>query len=237
MKETFIPSAYREDKVNEAPDSNYVNILDRVQTQDRTLWDGILHALEETSRLNREEPHPRIPEEMFRKIYLPMFAGVEEDKRAIKVDYHSWMGVAGDHRTPVDVVDAQGKVLFTVPPIFPDTTKTLVLPPKTDDGRTFNGVMAYASEVARNFPQQGLVAMQAARESFLPNTQLNQVQEYMLLWAPVLGFYGFLEHVEPVIDVHYTLYGYSKYKGTKGNGKEIRSTSSEEDMDDMFSWD
>ena len=236
MNEPFIPSALREDYTQDGQEKNgYVNILERIQNNERTHWDSILNEVEEDARDLRNLPHPSIPEEMFRKIYLPMFAGVEEEKRVIKVDYHSWMGVSGDHRTPVDVVDTQGKVLFTVPPIFPDTTQSLKIQPPARDGRSFQMVQQYAGEVARNFPQQGAVVLQAGREALMPKTELTQVEEYMLLWAPMLGFYGFLEHVEPTIDVHYTLYGYSKYKGAKG--KTTQTTIKTEDVDDMLDWD
>ena len=66
-----------------------------------------------------KEPVKRIPENVFREIFLPVFAGLDPDleKRTGEFTAH-WAGVVGSPMEPADIVDVQGNKLFTVPPLY-----------------------------------------------------------------------------------------------------------------------
>lgn len=69
-----------------------------------------------------KEPVKRIPENVFREIFLPVFAGLDPDleKRTGEFTAH-WAGVVGSAMEPADIVDVQGNKLFTVPPLYDNT--------------------------------------------------------------------------------------------------------------------
>jgi len=61
------------------------------------------------------EPDVKVPEHVFREIFLPVFSGqLKEDKDFIA----HWIGLVGSPVSSADVVDPQGNVLFKVPPIY-----------------------------------------------------------------------------------------------------------------------
>jgi hypothetical protein len=61
-------------------------------------------------------PRPQIPEEVFTVLFLPYFSGqVVPEGRNVMAE---WISAAGSAMADVDVVDTDGNVVFTVPPIF-----------------------------------------------------------------------------------------------------------------------
>lgn len=80
-------------------------------------------------------PRPRIVEESFKYWFLPYFSG---DQNAPQLQGRNvvadWIGVAGTAMSEVDVVDAQGNVLFAVPALF--DTNMLEIASRTP-GRSF----------------------------------------------------------------------------------------------------
>ncbi len=57
-----------------------------------------------------------IPEDLFKYFFLPIFLGETDnvDGRTLS----TWVALAGGQYNPVNVIDANRNVLFTVPPIF-----------------------------------------------------------------------------------------------------------------------
>lgn len=55
----------------------------------------------------------QIPVELFKRAGLPLLLSTDEE-----VDISAWVAVAGNPQKSVDVVDSNGKVLYTVPPII-----------------------------------------------------------------------------------------------------------------------
>ena len=59
----------------------------------------------------------KFPEVLFVEFFLPFFAG--EVPATDDINYETWIAkVAGGERMPVDIVDAEGKVLYRVPELF-----------------------------------------------------------------------------------------------------------------------
>lgn len=62
-------------------------------------------------------PRAQFPEALFVQWFIPLWAGEIEPSEMMNT--YTWINkVAGDERTPVDIVDEQGEVLFTVPPLL-----------------------------------------------------------------------------------------------------------------------
>ena len=62
-------------------------------------------------------PRAQFPEALFVQWFIPLWAGEIEPSEMMNT--YTWINkVAGDERTPVDIVDEHGEVLFTVPPLL-----------------------------------------------------------------------------------------------------------------------
>lgn len=61
----------------------------------------------------RNFENPKIPEEEFKRIWLPLFAGLSGPP-----PIERWLYVAGSAFTEVDVISATGEKLYSVPPLL-----------------------------------------------------------------------------------------------------------------------
>lgn len=61
----------------------------------------------------------KFPEVYFVEHFLPMFAMMKPQTQ--DVNYNTWLDIAGGDRYPVDIVNEEGTVLFTVPPMMDDS--------------------------------------------------------------------------------------------------------------------
>uniref|UniRef100_A0AAU7PF67 Uncharacterized protein n=1 Tax=Burkholderia phage vB_BgluM-SURPRISE13 TaxID=3159457 RepID=A0AAU7PF67_9VIRU len=69
------------------------------------------------NQLTQIEMNSKFPEELFVEHFLPLFTG--EVQPTMQVNYTTWLEkVAGGEKVAVDIVDANGNTLFTVPPLF-----------------------------------------------------------------------------------------------------------------------
>lgn len=75
---------------------------------------GADYEVEALDTLSKMESKAAVPESVFVKEYLPLFAG--ESKNA-EVDISKWLDVAGNAYRSVDVIK-DNEVLFTVPPLL-----------------------------------------------------------------------------------------------------------------------
>lgn len=69
------------------------------------------------SQLQAAAPKSQFPEELFIEHFLPLFA--DEIKPTPELNVRTWIDkVAGGETVPVEIIDSEGKVLFTVPAMF-----------------------------------------------------------------------------------------------------------------------
>lgn len=61
--------------------------------------------------------HGKLPEPLFVKHFLPVFAG-EVSSKENQQALGNWISIAGTPMNEVDIIDNTGKVLFSVPPLF-----------------------------------------------------------------------------------------------------------------------
>ena len=110
-----------------------------------------------------EEAIPSIPEAEFTYRYLPLFMGEYTEKEAPKV-ISAWIKIATTPTSPVHVVDTDGEVLFTVPPLV-DTSRLEI---------TDNDHFAYAAAILNTYrtnqPERGAVMFEAETKNALANS-------------------------------------------------------------------
>lgn len=175
------------------------------------------------------QPNKRISEDYFRRIYLPLFTNIPEEKMNVKVSKADWFGVSGGPNFAVDVVDKHGQVLFTVPPINSLHIRVMGETPR------YSQVLQRAQEYGQNYPKQAENMWSSSLAKLAGSEDLNAREEVMLAWARIFGFYGFLANVEPVIDVA-SYYGISP----RQNGAKPATTVKQEEtasLDDTIIWD
>ncbi len=99
--------------------------LQRVQSQMISSLVKDAHAVLVTGPAARK----KLPEQIFKSTFLPMFAGQETHP---DITVGVWISIAGTPFAEVDIIDEQGQTLFSVPPIFErsivDSTKGFDVP-------------------------------------------------------------------------------------------------------------
>lgn len=143
-----------------------------------------------------KEPNRRIPENVFREIFLPVFAGLDPDmeKRTQEFTAH-WAGVVGSAMEPADVVDVQGNKLFTVPPLY-DSSRLMVDEKGSGTG-SYRHIFGSLIENASVNPTAAAGEFSAAASD-----KLNRIIKSEPLtnnpWGEVFSFYGLIEKQDSV---------------------------------------
>jgi hypothetical protein len=135
--------------------------------------------------------HPQLPEEIFRKQFLPLFTtGVPDDVRPALITY--WIGIAATPWNPVDIIDRQGQILFTVPSLYArDVINTKDGDPSHSYGNIF---MNYELQMS-NIPIQAQRYFQNALEGKFTDTvnQSPDVTEEERIWTAIFQHYGLMK--------------------------------------------
>lgn len=183
------------------------SILDHITTSKLQEFDRDLDAVVEMLQMKEDVPNARIPEDIFRRAYLPMFAGIPEEKWPVAgITLNNWYGVSGGPHFEVDVIDTKGNVLFTVPPIVPPPS-TRAMAKFAEDGHGVGSAFNKAREVGRNIPIEGEIIARQEVQRIQPRFSRRYENDYRMRWAPIFGYYGFLSNVKPTIDVASYYYG------------------------------
>ena len=140
-----------------------------------------------------KEPPKRVPENVFREIFLPVFAGLDPDleKKTHEFTAH-WAGIVGSQMESAQVVNMQGETLFTVPPIC-DTSRLV-------DTKGVVGKDSYKN-IFGNLVDSVTVNPQAAIGEFTmaASKRLNAALKHDEIppsenpWMPVFAFYGLVQ--------------------------------------------
>lgn len=98
----------------------------------------------------------KLPEDLFVTYFLPLFAGLETHP---DVNIGRWVSIAGTPFAEVDIINPQGHVLFTIPPIFErnviDTTKEVEMSIKQITS-TYELLLNQSPHRALSFLEHGL---------------------------------------------------------------------------------
>lgn len=91
--------------------SEKIGVID--EENERQFIRGMIDAI--------QEPPVKIPEAVFREIFLPYFIGSKiPDANSNPVAH--WAGLVGGATEPADVIDVKGDVIYRVPPLY-DTAR------------------------------------------------------------------------------------------------------------------
>lgn len=102
-------------------------------------------------RVIEDQDVPRLPERIFKEVFLPLFCGDAENP--YKATFSTWYQFSGSPYTPVDVIDTAGRVLFRVPPILDKTA----INSNPDVRLSIFDVIATSEQLSKIHPNQGRV--------------------------------------------------------------------------------
>lgn len=138
------------------------------------------------------EPKTRIPEPVFREIFLPFFTGEKQASRQEDAFAH-WAGIVGSASEPVDVVNVKGEVLFEVPPMYDTSLLRQARDPndRSNFGSIFQ-VFAEQSNLHYALGQSHLAKELGPKLKFLTKEGAPGHS-----WLPVLQHYGLIEKDAP----------------------------------------
>ncbi len=142
------------------------------------------------------EPVKNIPENVFREIFLPVFAGLSPDQENRIGDFTAhWVGIVGSPTEPANIVNMQGDVLFKVPPIY-DTSRMNqegsvagAESYKSIFGNLVDGVVINPIVAVGEFGQ----AITKRLDAVIKHDEVPVDQNP---WKPVFAFYGLIEKNE-----------------------------------------
>lgn len=140
--------------------------------------------------------NPTIPEEVFVKVFLPFFA--QDEVQEHQVTLNDWFAaidrgrgvegtIGGQPHLSVDVLDLQGKVLFTVPPIIDHKA----INANSEGDTSLKHVIMSFQQYNNIHPAQGKIYLEtqlARRELIqrLPERMLTQLRQ----WDAIYKRYG-----------------------------------------------
>lgn len=103
------------------------------------------------SSLVQNSPKAQLPEELFVSNFLPFFIGVVNAEK--NEDFlPTWISIAGTPAADVDIIDRNGKVLFTVPSFI---DSGFINPLKNTSGLSYSDIVNMAILYGNNIPKQG----------------------------------------------------------------------------------
>lgn len=135
----------------------------------------------------KTEDLAKIPEDIFKQHFLPFFSGKEardENKNVLG----EWIGIAGSPVAEVNVIDNEGKVLFTVPPIFDSTVIKAV---QDNLGKSFSDIYALYRLHSNNLPAQGenFLTKELSKKYADTITKSELLEENSKKWEKILNRY------------------------------------------------
>lgn len=138
----------------------------------------------------------KFPEELFVQHFLPLFAG--EVEATPDVNYTTWVEkVAGGMSSPVDIVDADGVVLYRIPAVFNESVLEQTAPgamAMTHLERQYSRLKEFDAAGSQQFLSKSLSSMHIKGEP----TQ--EVYDNMRTWNDILKRYGREDKIIKLID-------------------------------------
>ena len=130
----------------------------------------------------------KLPETHFKTVFVPFLAGEIQSTPENNL-VNSWVAIAGSPASEIDIIDEEGKVLFTAPPLY----DTSLINSSAPSDRTLGSIMQEYSNLKQDIPD--------AAESFLQqhlekkfNTMMvkpDQTNKNSERWSEILKRYGY----------------------------------------------
>lgn len=152
-----------------------------------------------------------VPERIFVNLYIPFFAGIPEQYHVMKFPddsalnktrgtrYQDWVNVTGGSAVPVNVIDENQQVLFTVPPLITLEARNLG---EKNRFATLGMIAEKARDIVNsgNPIQTAQMSQQLASEYSRVSGTINDEKTKQISdqWAYIYGLYGFVPGVKNV---------------------------------------
>lgn len=137
------------------------------------------------------EPPKRVPEYVFREIFLPAFSGIDPEVSKKSGDFIAhWVGVVGSPTESAEIVDHVGEVLFTVPPIY---DSSLLKTDKADrPSMSYSSLLTNLSETSKVNPQAAWGEFAHKSCERLDNSLAAQTDNSPAVqgWSKIFEYYG-----------------------------------------------
>lgn len=158
-----------------------------IQTQRREIDESMKSVFEAIIPQNS-----KLPEDVFKTHFVPFFKGeLEHEANANRNVIAEWVSVAGSPMAQVDIIDNDGKTMFTVPPIF-DTAGFDVSSHKA--GNSIKDIMTEYFQRKGSVPQAATAWLNATlikkSDDIAKNTEGTSL-ELSQRWRDVLIRYGY----------------------------------------------
>jgi len=150
------------------------------QETERAFISGVLEAV--------QAPPKKIPEPVFREIFMPYLVGDKVPNAENDVLAH-WIGLVGSATDPADIVDTKGDTLFQVPPVY-DTSDLSTI--RSEKGMGFATIFEQYQEQSK---VHGMLGKRFLVEE-LSNKAAANIPEGSLEgrgWLPALEYYGLVK--------------------------------------------
>ena len=151
----------------------------------------LLNRTNEMLTLLNNDNIPKLQEQIFVGVFIPVFAG-EESLYGATID--TWIKFTGSPYKEVDVIDNKGNTLFRVPPIYDRNTVNSI----SDSKKPIGHIITTAQQFSRIHPNQGIAYLEnelnkKAMLIKIPSNILNNLE----FWNMVFKRYG----REPIMEL------------------------------------
>ena len=176
------------------------SIANIVNTKRERELDQVLDNLMNDIEKSGEYQPGTIQEERFAKIFLPYFAGLctAEEVSLLAgnpaITPATWITIAGSANNEVNVVDRNGTVLFTVPPIY--TTKYIKPRDNTRENGDLFSTLQKANELKSIRPREAQEVINRAIVSRTPVQDKATKEHFYKRWAAIFDRYGYFDEDE-----------------------------------------
>lgn len=153
----------------------------------------------------------KLPESIFVEQFLPFFSG-EQNVKDRKEFFSEWIGVAGSPMGEVNVINEEGNVLFSVPPMF---DSSVIETAKRNLGESFSDIYSQYKMHSNNLPVVGEKFLADAFEKKIGTTvkKSDVVSSNQERWNNILTRYG------------------RKVGGVAGNPISVKTTNPGDDVE------
>lgn len=163
-----------------------------------------------------EENVAKLPEDIFKEVFLPVLAGDTERKH--KEGIADWISIAGTPYKEVDIFDPKTqKVLFRCPPLFDNKGVNPVRDHSKRGQRPIADIVAMADQLSNLHPNQGIAFLthELSHRALTMNTGA-RLAPNVLRWNEVFQRYG----RKPLIDVKGSVNLATTEQATQGPGPD-----------------
>lgn len=139
------------------------------------------------------EKRPQIPENVFRELFLPHFAGTSKDGEAgMRNAIEHWTGLVGGN-TEAELIDTAGNVSVIVPPLFDDNMISNNY--KTSLSRVVENAMNAYADDAKQLPARANAELAVTSAEIVSDVLKNNaqaVEKNTQAWANLFAHFGLL---------------------------------------------